>query len=51
MTIDETSAALRNWFATQLDDVDDVRVEGLDRVAHRPLSGDDPAHAGVVRPR
>ena len=33
MTIDDTGAALRAWFATQLPDADDVRVEGLDRVA------------------
>jgi aminoglycoside phosphotransferase (APT) family kinase protein len=32
MTIDETSAALREWFQIQLADSDEVRVEGLDRV-------------------
>jgi aminoglycoside phosphotransferase (APT) family kinase protein len=33
MTSDETSAALVGWFETQLPDADDVRLEGVDRVA------------------
>ena len=32
MNVDVTSALLRDWFATELAEADDVRVEGLDRV-------------------
>jgi len=32
MNADATSALLRDWFATELAEADDVRVEGLDRV-------------------
>lgn len=32
MNLDEASGLLRDWFATQITDASDVRVEGLDRV-------------------
>ena len=32
MAADDTSTALRDWFAAQLPGADDVRIEGLDRV-------------------
>ena len=32
MNVDDTSAELRDWCATQLGDADEVRVEGFDRV-------------------
>lgn len=45
--VGETSAALRDWFARQLPDARDVRIESFDRVA-LGHSADDHAHSRMV---